>query len=281
MPLLPGTTVAQTLLAEVEMTIRQAKLRPGLAVILVGDYIESHKYVALKEARAKEIGVYFEKHFFPDSVSADELFALIDTLNSRSDIHGILIQLPLPLGLPTDELIGKLLPAKDVDGFHMVTVNHFLAGDRAACPVFPLAVWELIHATHEKLQGERGIAVVNSVLLGEVFAQSLRLEGMEGEYVLRSAGPEAIATATRGARVVITACGIPDLITADMVSSKAIVIDGGNVHVNGKVRGDVDRDLVLHKVAWLSPVPGGVGPVTIACLLKRVTLAAIAQRVAR
>ncbi len=269
MPLLSGKILADGILAELKEEIGRLSVRPGLAAILVGDYIESHKYVGLKEERAKEIGMYFEKYLLPSTASEEEILAAVEILNQRKDIHGIIVQLPLPEHLPTDKIVAAIDPRKDVDGFHQATLKRFLSGDREACPVFPLAVIELIRSAGINLQRERGVAVVNSPLLGEILSEALIQEGLQASYVLSSAGKEKIAEQTREAKVVVTACGIPDLITEEMVSENAIVIDGGNVHVGGKVRGDVDREAVLQKGAWLTPVPGGVGPLTIAFLLKK------------
>ncbi len=274
MALLFGKPVALRIVAETRERIVNGKVIPGLAVLLVGDYLESHKYVALKEERAAELGIYFEKCLFPSNVSHHELVSCIEKLNEREDIHGIIVQLPLPSGMPTDEIIAHIDSRKDTDGFHEATLKRFLSGDRAACPVFPRAIIELIRETRSLFHGESAVAVVNSRLIGEVVTFALALEGLKSEYVLRSEGQEAIAEKTKEARVVVTACGIPDLITANMLAADAIVIDGGNVHVAGKVQGDVKRDEVEQKVAFLSPVPGGVGPVTVATLLARVASAA-------
>lgn len=278
MALLYGKPVAERILAETKGRIARASVVPGLAVILVGDYLESHKYVALKEARALEVGVHFEKQLFPATVTRAALFDAIDGLNARSDIHGIIVQLPLPDGFPTDEIIARIAPQKDTDGFHQETLKRFLLGEHAACPVFPRAIVALIRETKVVFQGERAVAVVNSPLMGRVMVFALSLEGLQGEYVLSTEPREVIAEKTKAARVVVTACGIPDLLTADMLSVDAIVIDGGNVHVGEKVQGDVLREGVEHHVAFLSPVPGGVGPVTVATLLARVTDAALTNR---
>lgn len=275
MALLSGKLIAERLLASTRERIAASGIVPGLAVVLVGDYIESHKYVALKEERAREVGIRFEKFLFPQTVGHEALIEAIDGLNKRPDIHGIIVQLPLPAGLPTDEIIAHIDPKKDTDGFHPETLKHFLLGDAAACPVFPRAIVELIRETGVRFHGEPGVALVNSPLMGKILSFALALEGLAGEYILSSAGRETIADKTKTARVVVTACGIPDLLTADMLAPEAIVIDGGNVHVNDKVRGDVDREAVAAKVAFLSPVPGGVGPVTVATLLSRVTDAAL------
>lgn len=269
MPLLSGKILADRILTELREEIGRLSVRPGLAAILVGDYIESHKYVSLKEERAKEIGMHFEKHLLPSTVSEEDVLAIVETLNQRKDIHGIIVQLPLPEHLPTDKIVATIDPRKDVDGFHEATLKKFFSGDRKACPVFPRAVIELIRSAGIALQGERGVVVANSLLLGEILSEALILEGLQASYVLSDVGKEKIAEQTRGAKVVVTACGIPDLITEEMVSENAIIIDGGNVHVEGKVRGDADREAILQKGIWLTPVPGGVGPLTIAFLLKK------------
>lgn len=269
MPLLSGKILADRILTELKEEIGRLSVRPGLAAILVGDYIESHKYVDLKEERAKEIGMYFEKYLLPSTASEEEILAAVETLNQRKDIHGIIVQLPLPEHLPTDKIVATIDPRKDVDGFHQTTLNKFFSGDKEACPVFPRAVIELIRSAGIHFQGERGLAVVNSPLLGEILSEALILEGLQASYVLSDVGKEKITEQTREAKVIVTACGIPDLITGEMIIDNPIIIDGGNVHVGGKVRGDVNREAALQKGAWLTPVPGGVGPLTIAFLLKK------------
>lgn len=275
MSLLFGKPIAERILTETREKIEHAGIAPGLAVILVGDDLESHKYVGLKEERAREVGIRLEKILFPSSVSHSDVMRAIEALNERPDIHGIIVQLPLPEGFPTDEIIAQIDPSKDTDGFHQETLKRFLGGDASACPVFPRAIIELVRETGVSFHGEKAIAVVNSNIMGRVLAFALSLEGLESEYVLSADGQEAVARETKEARVVVTACGIPDLLTAGMLSSDAIVIDGGNVHVNGMVQGDVLRGEVESHVAFLSPVPGGVGPVTVATLLSRVTAAAL------
>lgn len=276
MSLLLGKPIAERILHETRERIHRAgSITPGLAVILVGDDLESHKYVGLKEERAKEVGIRLEKFLYPSKTDESEVMQCIDELNTRSDIHGIIVQLPLPDGFSTDEIIARIEPAKDTDGFHQETLKRFLGGDMSACPVFPRAMVELVRETGVSFHGDKAVAVVNSNIMGRILAFALSLEGLACEYVLSADGKEAIASETMEARVVVTACGIPDLVTTQMLSPDAIVIDGGNVHVNGKVQGDVFREEVENKVAYLSPVPGGVGPVTVATLLSRVTDAAL------
>lgn len=275
MALLYGKPIADRLLSRIRSEIKESGIIPRLAVILVGDDFESHKYVGLKEERAKEAGMAFEKHLFPGTATHEEIFEDIERLNNDESVHGIIVQLPLPDGFPTDEIISHIDPKKDVDGFHEETVKTFLLGNCDVCPVFPRAIVELIRETGTQFYGERAVAVVNSEIMGKVMAFALSLEGLQAEYVLSSEGRESIAKRTAAARVVVTACGIPDLLDASMLASDAIVIDGGNVHVDGKVRGDVKWEEVADHVAFLSPVPGGVGPVTVATLLARTADAAL------
>lgn len=279
MALLYGKPVADKILAETKARIMATHIIPGLAAILIGDDSSSHLYVNLKEKAAEGIGMHFEKHSFPSTAAPGEIFERIEELNQRGDIHGIIVQLPLPAGFPTDEIIAHIDPEKDADGFHKETVRQFLLGQYEACPVFPRAMRELLHQGKGYHVSEKGLVLANSELLGKVLAQTLTLEGLQAEYILSSEKTEAIAMKTKEARVILTACGIPDLITGAMLSAGAIVIDGGISTLDGKVVGDAERASVEEKARFLSPVPGGVGPVTIACLLRRTLL--LAEKSAR
>lgn len=275
MALLYGKPIADKMLSETERRIKQYGIIPGLAVVLVGEDASSHLYVGLKEKSAQAIGIHFEKFYFPSSTQKAEIIHCIEVLNHRDDIHGIIVQLPLPKGLDTDEIITCIQPIKDTDGFHSETLKKFLAGDKDACPVFPRAVVEILHAAHGYHIGEKGLVIANSDLLGKVMAQALALEGLQAEYILSGEKKAALIKKTHAARVIVTACGIAGLIRRDMILENSIIIDGGISQLNGKTIGDVDRENVETKVRFLSPVPGGVGPVTVASLLARVTDAAL------
>lgn len=278
MALLYGKPVADKILAETKERIGTAHIVPGLAAILIGDDSSSHLYVNLKESAAQEIGIRFEKHSFPETISPGEIFTCIEELNRRDDIHGIIVQLPLPRGFPTDEIIAHIDPKKDADGFHQETVTQFLSGKDDACPVFPRAMIALLRLGKGYYIGEKGLVLANSELLGKVMTQALALEGLRAEYVLSKEEPKILSEKTRDAHVILTACGIPDLITGEMISENTIVIDGGISERDGKIVGDADRESVEKKARLLSPVPGGVGPVTVATLLARVTELALADR---
>lgn len=267
--------MAERVLAETKSHIESAGVTPGLAVILVGDDAPSHLYVRLKERAAHDVGIHFEKIVFSADVREQEVLAVISQLNRRADIHGIIVQLPLPKHLSVDRIIQGIDPTKDTDGFHQETLTRFFRGDADACPVFPRAVSELLRAARGYYIGEKGLVVANSQLLGRVMAQMLSLEGLDSKYVLSSSSPEELVRQTLASRVVVTACGIPRLIIGDMIAPDSIIIDGGISHIEGKVVGDVESQSVQKKARFVSPVPGGVGPVTVAALLSRVTDAAL------
>jgi methylenetetrahydrofolate dehydrogenase (NADP+)/methenyltetrahydrofolate cyclohydrolase len=277
MILLHGKPVAERILAGTKKRIGESAVVPGLAVILVGDDAPSHLYVSLKEKAAAEVGIRFEKFLFPETADVREIFRCIEEQNVRPDIHGIIVQLPLPGGFPTDEIIAHIDPKKDTDGFHQETLKRFLAGDFDACPVFPRAIVELLRESKQSFHGEKGLVIANSNILGEVMRQALAMEGLSAEYTLSSEPKESIASEVREARVVVTACGIPGLVNGEMLQEDAIVIDGGISSVDGKVVGDADQESVGKAAAFVSPVPGGVGPVTVATLLARVAEAAVGR----
>ena len=192
MQLIYGKPVAEKILAETKRRISQAGVTPGLAVILVGDDAPSHLYVGLKERAAQEAGIHFEKFLFLESADVEEIFRCIDKQNDRLDIHGIIVQLPLPEGFPTDEIIARIAPRKDTDGFHQETLRYFLMGDFNACPVFPRAIVELLRETGERFHGEKGLVLANSEMLGKVMAQALTLQGLKAEYVVNPRGGEDV-----------------------------------------------------------------------------------------
>ncbi len=275
MILLHGKLVAERILADTKERIEASGIRPGLAVILAGDDLASHLYVSLKEKAALAVGIHFEKKLFPATVTYQELRECVALLNHQSNIHGIIVQLPLPEGLPTDEIIEHINPIKDTDGFHRETLRQFLLGKQEYCPVFPRAIIELIRETKQVFHGEQGLVIANSELMGKVMAQSLAFEGLESGYVLSTEKREVLLMKTQAAKVIVTARGLSRSLSGEMVQPGVTIIDGGMSSMGGKVVGDVDQVSVAEKADFLSPVPGGVGPVTVATLLARVTDAAL------
>lgn len=275
MKLLDGKAVAEAIMIHVKEDIQRLEFRPGLGVILVGDDAASHLYVSLKERAADRLGVRIEKKFLLESTSQKDIESVIETFNADETIHGILVQLPLPAHISLDDVIQKINPEKDVDGFHPENERRFSAGEPAFFPVFPRAIFELIRASKESLREKRAVVVGNSWRFGNMMCRVLERENIQAQHI-----PCIECTSSQGlhelerADIVVSACGKERTITGMMLQPGAIVIDGGIVKEGARIVGDVDRASVEELEGFLSPVPGGVGPVTIACLFANVVEAA-------
>lgn len=278
MKLLEGKLIADRMLTRLENDIREQHLHPGLGVILVGDDAASHLYVTLKERAAERIGIRVEKKLFLENTVQFDIEQAIDTFNGDSSVHGILVQVPLPAHIDTEAIINRMHIDKDVDGFHPENERRFLAGESAFFPVFPHAIAELIRASREPLRGKRAVVVGNSWRFGDMMCQVLSREGVEAKHIpcVECASEQGLRE-LKSADIVVSACGKERTITGVMLKPGTIVIDGGIVKDGARVLGDVDRTSVEELEGFLSPVPGGVGPVTIACLLSNVVEAAKRQ----
>ncbi|MEK9173778.1 MAG: bifunctional 5,10-methylenetetrahydrofolate dehydrogenase/5,10-methenyltetrahydrofolate cyclohydrolase [Patescibacteria group bacterium] len=273
--LLSGNKVALQILNATELRLQENQLTPGIGVILVGDDAPSHLYVGIKEKRALELGIHFSKKVFAPDVREEEIIATIKEWNHQEDIHGIIVQLPLPDQLSADKVIAAIEPSKDTDGFHPETIKKFLEGDRERLPVFPRAMIELVRSAPEVAR-KTGLALVNSTLMGEVLVKALQDEGLDAQYILKQEREE-IEQAIKEADVILSASGDASSLSTFDCKSGAVIIDGGITYdEKGRVIGDVTRDDgVYREDIWVTTVPGGVGPVTVAVLLARVTEAAL------
>ena len=269
MQLISGKPIAEKALLRARTIIREHGIHPGLAVVMVGDDPASEIYVGLKERAAESVGVAFEKHALPETSRTEDVQKVVRTLNERSDIHGIIVQLPLPAGIDTDAVIAAIRPEKDADGFHPETVARFLAGASSVPPVFPRAILALIQSTGAPLSGKQAIVFANSTLFARVIAATLGRVGIETEDSL-TLGADAALARTREVDIVVTATGKPHFLLGRMVRSGAIVIDGGITRVGERVMSDADPESFANTECFLTPVPGGVGPVTVAFLVSRV-----------
>lgn len=263
-----GKPLADELLAHLQERIALLQIRPGLAVLLVGEDPASHLYVELKERAARTTGLFFERHLFAATTPPEQVTERIQELNARPDIHGIIVQLPLPSGFDEDALIAAIQSNKDADGFHPETLQRYEAGDEQARPVFPRAIARLIRAAGTPLHGRRALAIVNSEIFARVMRVTFEQLGLDGESLLYTEWAQQ-RDRLREAAVVVTSCGVPGFLMGDALSPGAVVIDGGVTRVGASVRGDVDETSVSAIPGWLSPVPGGVGPLTVASLLER------------
>jgi methylenetetrahydrofolate dehydrogenase (NADP+)/methenyltetrahydrofolate cyclohydrolase len=272
--ILNGTVLANNIKRKTKTRIGKLKNPPGLAVILVGDNPASKLYVKLKEEAAKDVGIYVEKFEYDGKTKTEELVAKINELNTRKDIHGILVQLPL-VKQDVDAVIGAIHPSKDVDGFHPENRKALLNNTPVLVPPVALSIMRLIQATRRSLAKRTGVIVGNSEIFAEPIIELLREAGVPTTLVKRDT--PAMSAVTRAADIVIVAVGEAAFLKPDMVKDAAIVIDVGTNKVGGKTVGDADPALEGH-VGFLSKVPGGVGPLTVAYLLTNVLKAMEAQQ---
>ncbi|MEY4723363.1 MAG: Bifunctional protein FolD protein [Candidatus Parcubacteria bacterium] len=268
-----GRQLAAALAAKTKDRIAALGFTPGLGVLLVGDDAASHKYVSLKEKAAAAAGMLFEKRLLPASTTQEDVAAVIAEFNSREDIHGIIVQLPLPAPLNADAAIALIDPAKDADGFHPENVARFKAGNARVTPVLTAAIMALIDASGQPVDGRFALVIGNSQTFYEPLKTAFSAAG--AFPVFMGADAPDIKARTPKAEIIVVAAGRAGLLTGDMFAPGTVVIDvGTNTLADGRYVGDVDAASCATVQGWLTPVPGGVGPVTVAMLLANtVTLA--------
>jgi methylenetetrahydrofolate dehydrogenase (NADP+) / methenyltetrahydrofolate cyclohydrolase len=253
-------------------------LQPGLAVVLVGEDPASQVYVRNKHASTVEVGMASFEHRLDASTSEADLLALIDRLNTDPKVHGILVQLPLPAHLNPELVINRIDPAKDVDGFHISNVGLLGTGQKSMVPCTPLGCLMMLRDHHGRLAGLNAVVVGRSNIVGKPMAQLLL--GDSCTVTIAHSRTKDLAAVCRGADILVAAVGRPEMITGDMVKPGATVIDVGinRIERDGKAKlvGDVHYESAAKVAGAITPVPGGVGPMTIACLLAN-TLTACAR----
>lgn len=242
------------------------KDRPGLAVVLVGDDPASAVYVRQKEKACQEIGVNSFMHRLPQDAPQGEILALIDRLNRSDEVHGILVQLPLPGGIETRDVITAISHEKDVDGFHPVNIGSLWSGEDAVEPCTPKGIMTLIDSTEAEIKGLEAVVIGRSNIVGKPVAAML-LRRHCTVTICHSRTKDLAKVACRG-DILIAAIGRPNFVTGDMIKPGAIVIDVGINRAGGKLTGDVDFEAAARKASFITPVPGGVGPMTIATLMQ-------------
>ena len=276
--IIDGKATAAQLRAEIAAetaALKEQGVTPGLAVILVGDDPASHTYVRNKQRACAEVGFYSEQINLPADTAAQTLLDTVAALNARPDIHGILCQLPLPAPLDEAAVIAAIDPAKDVDAFHCVNAGHILLGDYQFLPCTPAGVMELLRRSGVDVAGKECVVVGRSNIVGKPMALLLQANGTVTVCHSRT---RELAAVCRRADVLVVAIGKAKFITADMVKPGAVVIDVGmDRDENGKLCGDVDFVAVEPVAGAITPVPGGVGPMTIAMLLRNTLTAAKRQ----
>ena len=273
--ILSGKEMSETLRQEIAERVARLKeqgITPGLAVILVGNDPASEIYVRNKGNGCAETGMYSRTLNMPEETSQEQLEAAIEELNADPAIHGILVQLPLPEHLDEQAALAKILPEKDVDGFHLINAGHMLTGTEGVVACTPRGALYMIKRTGLDLNGKEAVVIGRSNIVGKPMAMLLLRENCT--VTMCHSRTRNLAEHTRRADILVAAVGKAGFVTADMVKPGAVVIDVGINRVDGKVKGDVDYDAVKEIAGWITPVPGGVGKMTITMLLANTVEAA-------
>ena len=267
--IIDGIKEAAILREEIKNEIAQLKKKtnkvPGLTVILIGEFAPSQIYVRNKEKNSKEVGINSNVIKYPSNVSEEEVLNKIEELNKDKNISGILVQLPLPDQINKEKIINAIDPLKDVDGFNPVNVGNLASGYKTIVPCTPLGCLLLIKRVEKNLSGKHAVIIGRSNLNGKPMAQLLLKENCTVTIV--HSKTKNLQNECLKADILVAAVGVPNLVKKDWVKSDAVVIDVGINKVNNKIIGDVNFEEIKDKVKAITPVPGGVGPMTIACLL--------------
>ena len=270
MILIDGKKIAAELREELKKEVSELKVRhnkvPGLTVILIGDMTPSQIYVRNKEKSANEVGLKSEVIKYPENVEEKTILDKIEELNKEDTISGILVQLPLPKHIDKQKVIETITPSKDVDGFHPMNVGNLSSGYESSVPCTPLGCYLMIKKTEPNLSGKKAVMIGRSNLNGKPMAQLLLKENCT--VTITHSKTKDLKAECLEADIIVAAVGIPELVKADWVKKDAIVIDVGINKTDKGIVGDVAFDEVSKVAKALTPVPGGVGPMTIACLLK-------------
>ena len=268
MQIIDGKRIAEVLKGSLKTKVASLPTQPGLAIILIGGDPASHVYVGLKEGVGRTVGIHVEKHILDDTVPEQDVVNLLHSLNQRSDIHGIIVQFPLPKTLHKQTIIEAIHPDKDVDGFRPDNIEALLAGRPKIIPGLAAGIVQLIDSTREVLDGKKAVVLANSKIFSVPLSYLLEQRGVTtAAYPHKHKGWER---KTRAADILIVAVGEPAIITEKVIKEGSIIIDVGSNRVGDKAVGDVDFESIQEKASWATPVPGGVGPMTVVMLLYNV-----------
>lgn len=275
--IIDGKAISAAVKEQVRDEIARDGLKVGLAVVIVGDDPASRVYVNNKKKACEFCGIKSYEYVLPAETSQEELLELVDTLNADANVNGILVQLPLPKHLDEKAVIERISPNKDVDAFHESNVGRIMIGNYSFLPCTPAGCMELIHSTGVEVSGKECVVIGRSNIVGKPMAMLLLHEN--GTVTVCHSKTHDLAEVCRRADILVAAVGRPNFVTADMVKPGAVVIDVGiNRLDNGKLCGDVKFDEVSEVAGWITPVPGGVGPMTIAMLMRNTVTAARIQK---
>lgn len=270
--IIDGKAIARQIEDDIRAEIAGLGFRPGLSAVRVGNDPASEIYVRNKARKAEELGLRGEQKIFPESLSEADLLAEVDRLNRDDEVDGILVQLPLPKQIDPKKVIDAIDPAKDVDGFHPINVGRLHLGRKALTPCTPTGVIRLIDSTGVPIEGKHAVVIGRSDIVGK--PQAALLLQRNATVTICHSRTHDLPKITREADILVAAIGKARFVTKDMVKSGAVVIDVGMNRADGKLAGDVDYDNVREVASWITPVPGGVGPMTIIMLMRNTLTAA-------
>ena len=276
--IIDGKAVSAQVKEQVRAEIERDKIKAGLAVVIVGDDPASRVYVNNKKKACEFCGIQSYEYALPAETAQEQLIELVDTLNNDKKVNGILVQLPLPEQIDEKAVIERISPKKDVDAFHESNVGRIMIGNYSFLPCTPAGCMELIHSTGVDVAGKECVVIGRSNIVGKPMAMLLLHEN--GTVTICHSKTKNLSEVCARADILVAAVGKPNFVTADMVKEGAVVIDVGiNRLENGKLCGDVKFDEVSEKAGYITPVPGGVGPMTIAMLMKNTLTAAREQQI--
>ncbi len=290
--IISGTEVAKAIREELKTEVAELKEKhnvvPGLVTILVGEDPASQSYVSAKNKTAHALGIHSEQVTLPADTSEQDLLAIVEKYNKDKNIHGILVQLPLPKHINETNVLYAIDPAKDVDGFHPVNVGKMVVGEECFLPCTPHGILELLTRSGVETSGAEVVVIGRSNIIGKPIANLMlqKRKGGNATVTLCHTRTKDMAAHCKRADIIIAAVGVPKMVTADMVKDGVVIIDVGVNRIGktaeGKaiLAGDVDFDAVKEKASYITPVPGGVGPMTITMLMKN-TVQAARQRAAQ
>jgi methylenetetrahydrofolate dehydrogenase (NADP+) / methenyltetrahydrofolate cyclohydrolase len=262
-----GRELSKKIKNEIKNEVDKLDKKPGLAVVLVGENPASKVYVRHKEKACQKVGYYSKKIVLSDNTSEEELLTLVDELNNDNLIHGILVQLPLPKHIDSDKVISSINPNKDVDGFHPLNMGKLMIGQKTIISCTPKGIIELIKSTKIDMSGKNAVVIGRSNIVGKPIA--LLLLQNNATVTICHSRTKDLKKHCLDADIIVAAVGIPNFVKEDMVKKECVIIDVGiNRLDDGTLTGDVDYENVHDKVSFITPVPGGVGPMTIASLMK-------------
>ena len=271
--LLKGSQLAKRVRSQIRRKLKKLTFTPGLAVVQVGDDPASTLYIKHKQRDCEKVHFHSEVHRLPASINQDTLIAHVEALNARTDIHGILVQMPLPESIDKEAVIDKINPHKDADGLNPVNLGNLLINREGVTPCTPTGIIRLIELTGEPIEGKHAVCIGRSPLVGK--SVGLMLLNRNATVTYCHSRTVDLTAEVQKADILVAAVGRPGFVTADMVKPGATIIDVGINHVNGRAVGDVKFEEVKKVAGFITPVPGGVGPMTRAMLLENTLKLAI------